>query len=111
MKLERIKMKENNLTRDGIAKDLSKSPYTFTYVHNGKTVNFNFSSKLHLEKFIKNRDKNYTMIYNSIYKRFKFKTDCKFLSDFNLYYKIEKRGCYIKFGDRVYKNLINISLN
>lgn len=104
-------MKNKYMTRRGVVTDLEYSPYNYTYIHKGKVVYFNFSSKLHLKKFTENRDKNYAMIYNSIYKRFKFKIDCTFLSDFNLYQKIEKRGCYIKFGKRVYKDLSKISLN
>ena len=56
----------NNLTRGGVCKDLTKSPFVFTYIHNGKQVNLFFSSKLHLDKFTKNRKKNYVMIYNDI---------------------------------------------
>ena len=99
-----------NLTRRGVAKDMSESPYVYTYIHKGTPVYLFFSSKLHLDNFTKNRDKNYSMIYNSIYKRFKFKIDCTFLSDFNLYKKIENRGCYIRFGNKVYKDLTKISL-
>ena len=84
------------LTRGGVCINLAYSPYNFTYFHDGNTITFNFSSKLHLDKFNKNRKKNYAMIYNDIYKRYKFGIDCTFLSDFNLYRKVETRGCYIK---------------
>ena len=103
-------MKDTNLTKRGVAKDLSKSPYVFTYIHNTIPVNLYFSSKLHLDNFVKNRNKNYAMIYNSIYKRFKFKTDCTFLSDLNLYQKIETRGCFIKFDNLEYSDINKISL-
>ena len=99
-----------NLTRRGIAIDISQSPYVYTYIHNNKPVYLFFSSKLHLKNFTENRDKNHAMIYNYIYKRFKVKIDCTFLSDFNLYRKIENRGCYIKFGKKTYKDLHTISL-
>lgn len=99
-----------NLTRRGVSTDLEHSPYTYTYCYKGKVVYFNFSSKLHLKNFTENRDKNHAMIYNYIYKRFKFKIDCTFLSDFNLYKKIENRGCYIRFGNKVYKDLTKILL-
>lgn len=96
------------LTRNGICRDLKHSPYTFTFEHKGKIVTLSFSSKLHLEKFTKNRQANYAMIYNNIYKRFKFKIDCRLLSDFNLYKKIENRGVYINIGDYTYTNFEDI---
>ena len=100
-----------NLTRNGVAKNLEDSPYIFSYLYKNKVIYLAFSSKLHMDKFVKNRNKNYVMIYNSIYKRFKFKIDCTLLSDFNLYKKIENRGCYIKFGNKVYTDLQDILLN
>ena len=99
---------EKLLTRNGVCKKLENSPYNFTYFHDGKRVTFNFSSKLHLEKFTKNRQANYAMIYNNIYKRFKFKIDCRLLSDFNLYKKIENRGVYIQIEDHTYTNFKDI---
>ena len=101
---------KNNLTRGGICKDLTKSPFVFTYVHNGKPVNLFFSSKLHLDKFTKNRKKNYVMIYNDIYKRYKYGIDCTFLSDFNLYRKVETRGFYIQYDNNVFNCDSNIKL-
>lgn len=99
------------LTRRGVCKQLKYSPYTFTYFHNGKFVHLAFSSKLHLEKFVELREKNYSMIYNNINKRFKFKVDCTFLSDFNLYQKVENRGCYINFGGTIYKSIDDITID
>ena len=99
------------LTRNGVCKRLEYSPYNYTYFHNDKVVTFNFSSSLHLDKFVKNRQKNWSMIYNHIYKRFKFKIDCTFLSDFNLYRKIENRGCYINFNGKILTCLDNITLS
>ena len=89
-----------NLTRRGIAKDLSKSPYIFTEMIDGKQLNLYFSSKLHLNNFIEKRAENYQMIYNHVYKRFKYKVDCRLLSDCNLYNKIENRGFYIKYNNK-----------
>ena len=103
-------MKNNLLTRNGICKQLAYSPYNFTYVHKGKVVTLNFSSKLHLKNFTENRKKNYAMLYNYIYKRFKFKVDVTFLSDFNLYRKIENRGCYINYDGKIYTSLDTLSL-
>ena len=100
-----------NLTRNGVAKDLSKSPYQFTYVCKDKVVSLFFSSQLHLKNFEKNRLKNYSMIYNYINKRFKIKIDCTVLSDLNLYHKVETRGCYVTIDNTVYTDLKSISLN
>ena len=104
-------MATSGLTRNGVAKDLSLSPYTFTEFNNGKEYTFYFSSQLHLNNFNKLRQKNFVMIYNYIYKRFKFKVDCQTLADFNLYKKIENRGCYIKIGNKYYRKIDKISLN
>ena len=88
------------LTRNGVAKNLAKSPYIFTEVVDGQVLTFYFSSKLHLNNFVEKRSENYNMIYNHIYKRFKYRVDCKMLSDLNLYKKIESRGFYIKFNKK-----------
>ena len=99
-----------NLTRNGVAKDLSKSPYIFTEFINGNKLDLHFSSRLHLNRFTELRKNNYNMIYNYIYKRFKFKVDVTFLSDFNLYNKIENRGCYINYDGKIYTSLDQLSL-
>lgn len=103
-------MNKEQLTRRGICKNLAYSPYVFTSIYKGDNYSLYFSSKLHLEKFTKNRKKNYAMIYNDIYKRYKFGIDCTFLADFNLYRKVETRGCYIKYNDIIYKCYDNIKL-
>ena len=100
-----------NLTRNGVAKDLSQSPYIFTEVFEGAKVDFYFSSKLHLDNFTKRRQDNYQMLYNHIYRRFKFKVNCWLLSDCNLYKKIETRGFYIKINGNEIICPDNITLN
>ena len=100
-----------NLTRNGVAKDISKSPYVFTELIEGKKFNFYFSSKLHLNNFIQKRNENYQMLYNHIYKRFKFKVNCRMLSDCNLYHKIESRGFYIKINNKEILCPANITLS
>ena len=52
------------LTRNGVAKDLSKSPYIFTALINDDRIDLYFSSKLHLNNFKEKREENYKMIYN-----------------------------------------------
>lgn len=98
------------LTRNGVCRQLEYSPYNFTVVDDNIIATFNFSSKLHLDKFKKERKNNYAMIYNHIYKRFKFKINCVLLADFNLYKKIENRGCYIKYNNQVFTDYSNIKL-
>lgn len=100
-----------NLTRNGVAKDLKVSPYCFTEVTEEGVVTFNFSSKLHLNNFVKKREENYTMIYNYIYKRFKFKINCRMLADCNLYQKIENRGFYILINNKEFLCPNSIILN
>lgn len=100
-----------NLTRNGIAKDLKTSPYTFTEVVDEGVITFYFSSRLHLNNFCEKRDENYTMIYNYIYKRFKFKVDCRMLADCNLYQKIESRGFYITINKKEFLCPSSIILN
>ena len=92
-----------NLTRNGIAKDLSKSPYIFTVVIDDNKLDLYFSSKLHLNKFVQKRSENYAMIYNYLYKRFKVQENCVMLSDLNLYNKIENRGYYIKLNGEIFR--------
>lgn len=99
------------LTRNGIAKDLKTSPYIFTEIIDNKKVDFYFSSMLHLNNFKKRREVNYNMIYNYIYKRFKFKYNCRMLADCNLYHKIETRGFYIKINHKEYLWPSSITLN
>ena len=101
----------NILTRNGVAKNLSKSPYTFTEIVEDTKIMFCFSSKLHLNNFVEKRSENYNMIYNYIYKRFKFKVNCRLLSDCNLYQKIETRGFYIKINDKEFLCPSNIILS
>ena len=100
-----------NLTRRGVAKELTNSPYIFTELINKDKFDFYFSSRLHLNNFIGKRATNYNMIYNHIYKRFKFKVDCRALADLNLYKKIETRGFYIKCNDKEFICPGNIILN
>lgn len=97
-----------NLTRNGVAKDLTQSPYVFTYMHKGSIITLFFSSRLHLNNFTKKRSENYYMIYNSLYKRFKVIVDCTLISDLNLYHKIEKRGCFVRINDKGYRDLKTI---
>ena len=101
---------EKLLTRNGVCKKLEYSPYTFTCFINGVEHTYNFSSELHLRNFRIKRENNFVMIYNDIYKRYKFRVDCQALSDCNLYNKIETRGCYIKIGNQVFTNIKDVNI-
>lgn len=101
----------NNLTRNGVAKELSKSPYIYTVITKSDVLHLYFSSKLHMKRFSEKRSDNYNMIYNYIYKRFKYQVDCRLLADLNLYHKIENRGFYVKLNKEVYLCPDNITLN
>lgn len=99
------------LTRNGVAKNLARSPYRFTECINKDAVTFCFSSRLHLNNFVEKRAENYNMLYNYLYKRFKFKVNCRMLADCNLYQKIETRGFYIKVNDKEFLCPDNIILS
>ena len=101
----------NNLTRNGVAKDLANSPYIYTVITESDVLHLYFSSKLHMKRFNEKRGDNYNMIYNYIYKRFKYQVDCRLLADLNLYHKIETRGFYVKLNKEVYLCPDNITLN
>ena len=105
-----MRSEKSKLTRNGVCRNLDFSPYNFTYFYKDKVITFNFSSKLHLDKFVKLRQNNWSMIYNYLYKRFKFKVDCVLLADCNLYQKIENRGFFVKIGDQVFTDVNKIVL-
>lgn len=104
-------MKDTNLTRRGVCKNLENSPYTFTTLICGDKIDLCFSSRLHLENFKTLREQNYSMLYNYLYKRFKYRIDCRMLSDCNLYSKIENRGFCIKVNNRIYRCKDNLTLS
>ena len=64
-----------------------------------------------MKRFGEKRNENYNMIYNYIYKRFKYQLDCRLLADLNLYQKIETRGFYVQLNKEVYLCPDNLILN
>ena len=50
---------KNNLTRNGVAKDLSKSPYIYTIITEDNVLSLHFSSKLHMKRFDEKRNLEY----------------------------------------------------
>lgn len=79
------------ISRNGVVYDLNISPYRHTV--NGLT--FVFSSKLHLDKFIKKLKENRDIINYSLSKRFNMTVDVSQLADVVMYRKIETRGFLI----------------
>lgn len=81
------------LTRSMIAYDLSISPHRFLiHYGEGTSLDYVFSSKLYLEKFIEKMESHREQINLSLSKRFGVGVDFQILSDIKLYTTIEKRG-------------------
>lgn len=84
------------LTRDGIAYDLTTSPYVHTITYSVKDkITFVFSSEYYRTNFIKKYEDNRRAINESLSNRFGFTIKHNVLSDLKLYTKIEKRGFLI----------------
>ena len=79
-----MQSEKSKLTRNGVCRNIDFSPYNFTYFYKDKVITFNFSSKLHLDKFVKLRQNNWSMIYNYLY---------KLLTDNELLYQLKLRLC------------------
>lgn len=79
------------ITRNGICYDLKISEYR----HTVGGLTFVFSSRLHLEKFIKKLEENRDILNYSLSKRFNIPVDISELADIVLYRKIETRGFLI----------------
>lgn len=95
------------LTRNGIERDLIKSPYTFTT----NSITYFFSSKMYLEKFMAECDINRDSMYYNLYRRFNCKVKITELYDLVLYSKIEKRGFLVKHKGVYFDCLNNIILD
>lgn len=83
------------ITRNGIFYDLTNSHYK----HKIEDLTYVFSSKLHLEKFVKKLQENRDIINYSLSKRFGYSVDVSQLADLVLYKKIESRG-FLIISDR-----------
>ena len=90
-------MKKVNLSRRGIANDITVSPYKFkiNYTKNSYII-FVFSSELYKEKFVEKLEENRKKINWSLSNRFGFEIENNVLCDIKLYSSIEKRGFLIK---------------
>jgi hypothetical protein len=89
-------MKKEIKTRGGVVYDLKLSPY----IHEDKNMQFYFSSKLHMKRFLEKRNEERNILKYSLKRRFKCEIECDILSDLILYKKIETRGFLIYvFGE------------
>lgn len=95
------------MTRRGIEYNLEISPYSFK---NESGYIFVFSSKYHLNTFIKKQAANRKKINDSLSNRFNFYIEFNTLADFILYRQIEQRGFLILKGGDVLKcqNIIKL---
>ena len=86
-------------TRNGIYYDLAMSPYQVTL----QDLNYYFSSKLHMRKFLKQFPQHRVKINESLSNRFGVTVNLHVLPDLVLYRKIETRGFYVTTseGDKI----------
>ena len=100
------------LTRNGIAYNLSLSPYKLN-IEYGKNdyITFKFSSDLYKDKFLNKLQENRVSINESLSKRFGFNILNEKLCDLKLYSSIEKRGFYIETKEGIYECLNTIKLD
>lgn len=100
------------LTRNGIAYDLTISPYCKTINYdNGDKVTFIFSSERYQIKFGDQIDDHREKIHQSLTNRFGFTIKNELLSDLKLYTTIEKRGFLIFYNGESVEWQNNITLD
>lgn len=100
------------LTRNGIAYNLSLSPYKLTIKYDKNDyITFKFSSQLYKDNFQNKLKVNRNNINNSLSKRFGFIILNDKLSDLKLYSSIEKRGFLIETKEGIYECLNIIKLD
>jgi len=100
------------LTRNGIAYNLSLSPYKTTIKYGEDDyITFKFSSKLYKDNFKNKLKLNRDNVNNSLSKRFGFSIKCDKISDLKLYSSIEKRGFLIETKEGIYQCLNTIELD
>lgn len=100
------------LTRNGIAYNLSLSPYKLTVKYDKDDyITFKFSSQLYKDNFENKLKLNRDTINSSLSKRFGFNIVNDKLSDLKLYSSIEKRGFLIESKEGLYECLNIIKLD
>lgn len=92
------------LSRNGIAYDLTKTPYVHTVKYEGDTsIVYSFSSELYLNKFKDKLEENRNKINESLSKRFGMVVVNNVLNDLVLYSKTEYRGFYVVINGEEFK--------
>lgn len=105
-------MSRIKLTQDGIANDLTISPYkTKVFYTANSYVIYVFSSKLYKGKFEERMEDNREKINRSLSNRFGFDIVNNLLCDMKLYTTIEKRGFLIKSNKEGFGCLSNLRLD
>ena len=100
------------LTRNGIAYNLSLSPYELKIKYDvNDYITFKFSSKLYKDSFENKLQLNRNTINSSLSKRFGFNIVNDKLSDLKLYSSIEKRGFLIECKEGLFECLNTIKLD
>ena len=100
------------LTRNGIAYNLSLSPYKVTIKYDkDDNITFKFSSQLYKDNFQNKLKANRENIKNSLSKRFGFIIVHDKLSDLKLYSSLEKRGFLVETKEGIYECLNTIRLD
>lgn len=100
------------LTRNGIAYNLSLSPYKITLKYDKSDyITFKFSSQLYKDNFQNKLKDNRENIKTSLSNRFGFIIINEKLSDIKLYSSIEKRGFLIETKEGIYTCLNTIKLD
>lgn len=86
-----------NLTQAGVCYDLKNSPYSVEKMG----LKFMFSTPLNRRKFIEQTDAKIKSVDNSLYRRFKFYIDARYIALIQLYMNIEHRGFAIYQDDEL----------
>lgn len=105
-------MSMRKLTQNGIANDITISPYKtkINYSANSYII-YVFSSQLYKGKFEERLEENREKINNSLTNRFGFEIVNDVLCDIKLYATIEKRGFLIKSNREGFECLSNLKLD
>lgn len=100
------------LTRNGIAYDLTLTPYQ-TIITYGKddSIVYKFSSDGNKERFLKRLEENRNYFNESLSKRFDMDLTLNKLSDLKTYSSVEKRGFLIETEKNTYTCLSNIKFD
>lgn len=99
------------LTRGGVAYDLTKSPFNYIIQYPDESIIYWFSSDMYRRKFENAINSNRITINNSLSKRFGYDIEHNKLCDLKLYATIEKRGFLIESENHKFLCQNNIKLD